>query len=202
MPKPLVSRRTLKRSSVIALGLVAIFLFLACRIFAIQVFDFTRYQKKVIDQLTTESPVRAKRGEILDAAGRVLATNQTVYRVSIFPNVIARADDSEKAAALIAEGLSSIVQGLEKEAVLEHIAHTSELERTVIRETDTETANAILAFIGEHDLHEMLTVNHSGCTRAQPSVMELPIKTTLFSFFAFAGTSLLSASKRLMFATL
>ena len=158
MPKPLVSRRTLKRSSVIALGLVLIFLFLALRIFAIQVFDFARYQKKVIDQLTTESPVRAKRGEILDAAGRVLATNQTVYRVSVFPNVIARADDSEKTAALIAEGLSSIVQGLKKETVLDHISHTAELERTVVRETNTETANAILGFIGEHDLHEMLTV--------------------------------------------
>ena len=158
MPKPLVSRRTLKRSTVIALGLVAVFLFLAFRIFAIQVFDFARYQKKVIDQLTTESPVPAKRGEILDAAGRVLATSKTVYRVSIFPNVIARAENAEQAAALIANGLSLIVDGLEKQSVLDHIAHTAELERTVVRQTDTETANRILAFIGEHDLHEMLTV--------------------------------------------
>ncbi|MBO5326943.1 MAG: PASTA domain-containing protein, partial [Clostridia bacterium] len=153
-----VSRRTLKRSTVIALGLVAVFLFLAFRIFAIQVFDFARYQKKVIDQLTTESPVPAKRGEILDAAGRVLATSKTVYRVSIFPNVIARAENAEQAAALIANGLSLIVEGLEKQSVLDHIAHTAELERTVVRQTDTETANRILAFIGEHDLHEMLTV--------------------------------------------
>ena len=57
--KPPVSARTLKRSSAMAIFLLLVFLFLACRIFAIQVFDFDRYQKKVLDQLTTESPVRA-----------------------------------------------------------------------------------------------------------------------------------------------
>ena len=95
--KPPVSARTLKRSSAMAIFLLLVFLFLACRIFAIQVFDFDRYQKKVLDQLTTESPVRAERGGILDAAGRVLAANRTVYRISLFPNVItASGTDTEK----------------------------------------------------------------------------------------------------------
>ncbi|MBQ8356388.1 MAG: PASTA domain-containing protein [Clostridia bacterium] len=158
MTKPSVSRRTLKRSSVVALGLVLVFLFLALRIFSIQVFDFARYQKKVIDQLTTESPVRAERGEILDAAGRVLATNRTVYRISIFPNVIARADDRDTVADRIADGLSGAVEGLTRDSVLEHIAHTTELERTVVRSADTDTANAVLKFIAEYELYEMITV--------------------------------------------
>ena len=46
MSKPSFRVRTLKRSSVIALFLLAVFLFLTVRIFAIQVFDFERYQKR------------------------------------------------------------------------------------------------------------------------------------------------------------
>ncbi|MBE6702886.1 MAG: PASTA domain-containing protein [Ruminococcaceae bacterium] len=158
MPKPSVSRKTLKRSSVVALGLVVCFLFLALRIFSIQIFDFARYQKKVIDQLTTESPVRADRGEILDAAGRVLATNRTVYRVSVFPNVIARQENSEEVRGLIAKGLAAAVKDLKIEKVMEHLTHTSELERTVVRSADTDTANAVLAFVGEYGLQDMIAV--------------------------------------------
>lgn len=158
MPKPPVSRRTLKRSAAVAFFLVLAFLLLALRILLIQVLDFERYQRKVIDQLTTESPVRAARGEILDAMGRVLATNRTLYRISVFPNVIARAENSEHCAALIADGLSGAVAGLTRERVLEHIAHTSELERTVVRQTDTDTANAVLAFIAANRLENMVVV--------------------------------------------
>lgn len=158
MPKPNVSRKTLKRSTVIALVLLLAFFLLTVRIFAIQVFDFARYQKKVIDQLTTESPVRAARGEILDAAGRVLATNQTVYRVSLFPNVVARSDNADAMRELIASGLSGVMEGVSKDKVLEHLSHTAELERTVANGLDTDAANAVLAFVDEHNLFEMVAV--------------------------------------------
>ncbi len=141
-----------------ALVLIAAFLFLAFRIFSIQLFDFVRYQKKVIDQLTTESPVRADRGEILDAMGRVLATNKTVYRISIFPNVIAGAEDAARVADLIANGLSETVEGLSAEKVREHISHTGELERTVVSATDADTAELVLKLIAEHGLHDMIAV--------------------------------------------
>lgn len=141
-----------------AFALLLIFLFLVLRIFAIQVFDFSRYQQKVIDQLTTESPVRAARGEILDAAGRVLATNRTVYRVSLFPNVVARSDDSAAVGELIANGLSAAIPTVSADAVREHLKHTSELERTVARSVELDVANAVLAFIDANDLFEMVSV--------------------------------------------
>ncbi|MBR2011570.1 MAG: PASTA domain-containing protein [Clostridia bacterium] len=156
MKKAGLSVKTLKRSSVVAAFLLVVFLFLTLRIFLIQFLDFERYQKKVVDQLTTESPVRAARGEILDAAGRVLATNRTVYRISIYPGIIAKAD--EGVANTIAEGLASLIEGVSAEKVHEHISHKKELIRTVVRETDTATANAILQFVGEHGLHEMIAV--------------------------------------------
>lgn len=153
--KPPVSARTLKRSSAMAIFLLLVFLFLACRIFAIQVFDFDRYQKKVLDQLTTESPVRAERGGILDAAGRVLAANRTVYRISLFPNVITSSGtDTEK----LVSGLCTAVEGLEPDKVREHLSHQTDLERTVVRSVDRATADKVLTFIAENNYYEMLTV--------------------------------------------
>lgn len=155
MSKPPVSAHTLKRSSVMALFLLLVFGFLVCRIFAIQVFDFYRYQKKVLDQLMTESPVRAARGEILDAAGRVLATNRTVYRISLFPRV---AESSGIDAAAFAAELCAVIDGLTPEKVQEHLSHTGELERTLVRSTDRETAEKVLELIEEKDYYEILTV--------------------------------------------
>lgn len=153
--KPPISARTLKRSSFLAIFLVMVFLFLACRIFAIQVFDFARYQKKVLDQLSTESPVRAERGGILDAAGRVLAANRTVYRISLFPNVIISSGiDTETLVA----GLCSAVEGLSADKVREQLSHKTDLERTAVRSVDRETADRVLSLIKEHDYYEMIAV--------------------------------------------
>ena len=158
MSKSALGTGVTKRAVILSLVLVCAFFALTFRILAIQLFDFSRYQRKVIDQLTTESPVRADRGEILDAMGRVLATNKTVYRVSVFPNVIASAEDAEQLSETIAVGLSKALSGVTRERVLEHIAHTSELERTVVNATDAEGAEAVLALIEKHNLHDMVTV--------------------------------------------
>ena len=158
MMKLLIGKRTLKRAGVAAVAFLLLFFMLLIRIFAIQVFRFERYQQKVLDQLTTESPVRAARGEILDCNGRVLATNQTVYRVSIFPNVIAKSEKADKTADKIAAGLSSLIEGVTYEAVAAHIAHTKELERTVARSVDRETAKNVLGFIKQAKLFDMVTV--------------------------------------------
>lgn len=156
MQKKGVSVGTLRRSSVVAIFLLLCFLFLTVRIFFIQFFDFERYQQKVLDQLTTRSTVRAARGAILDSAGRVLATNRTVYRISLYPNVIADADESTR--ELIVKGLSELVEGLSADKVREHLSHTNELMRTVVRETDHDTASAVVAFVAEHRLSEMIAV--------------------------------------------
>lgn len=155
----LPGRKTLKRATIITVSLFLVFVLLCARIFAIQFFGFEKYQKKVLDQMTTESPVRAARGEILDAAGRVLATNKTVYRVSLFPNVIAKAENADKIADLIAEGLSKRLPEVSKDDVLAHIGHKTALERTVARSIDAGTATEILDFIKENELSDMISVD-------------------------------------------
>ena len=156
MKKVSFSLKTVKRSSVVALLLLCSYLFLTVRVFLIQFLDFERYQQKVIDQLTTESPVRAARGDILDAGGRVLATSRTVYRISIYPNVIAGAGDA--VAGQVASGLCALIEGLGEEKMREHLSHKNELIRTVVKETDLEHANAVLAWIAREGLSDMVAV--------------------------------------------
>ncbi len=148
----------LKRSSFVALLLLSAFLFLALRLFLIQVTGFERYQQKVIDQLTTESPVPAARGEILDATGRVLATNRTVYRVSLFPSVVAHAADSERLQTLIAEELPLLIEGLTTEKMREHLSHTTTLQRIVAKDLEANVADSVLAFVTKNRLFDMVAV--------------------------------------------
>ena len=155
----MTERRIVKRATAALLLVSIAFLLLSTRIFAIQFFGFEKYQQKVLDQMTTESPVRAARGEIVDAAGRVLATNQTVYRVNLFPNVIAKAPDAEALAERIATGLCELLPNGNYEKIMEHISHRSSLERTVARVVDRESAANILDFINEEGLADMVSVD-------------------------------------------
>ena len=84
-----VSAGIVQRSSVL-LVLVAMLLgALLIRVLYLQTAQYDRYQKKVIEQMTTQSEVRAERGNIYDANGVALATNVTTYRVFISPSSIA-----------------------------------------------------------------------------------------------------------------
>ena len=148
----------LRRCGVMLLALLLLLLLLLVRVFAIQVFQFEHYQKKVLDQLTTQSPVRADRGAILDAAGRVLATNQTLYRVVLYPNAVARAENSEKLAQTLQDKLPKLLQGVTAEGIREHLTHTSALERTLSRRVDRESAKDVIGLIKLERLEEILAV--------------------------------------------
>ena len=145
----------LRRGAVMLTALFLLFAFLLTRVFLIQLFDFERYQQKVVDQLTTSSPVRAARGEILDAAGRVLATTRTVYRISVYPSLIAKA--GEETAALVIEGLAATT-GIPADTVRDHLSHTRELSRTVVRETDSTVASAVIALVASEGLGDLIAV--------------------------------------------
>lgn len=93
MEKGAISTEALKRSFWLGIIIFGVFAFLLLRILAIQVFDFDKYQSKVINQMTTESPVPADRGKIYDRNGNVLATNITTYRVFISPSGILSAQE-------------------------------------------------------------------------------------------------------------
>ncbi len=162
MSKETVSTSAIRRSSVMGLLLFAVFAFLLLRILIIQTVNFEKYQSKVINQMTTESPVAADRGKIYDRNGNVLATNITTYRVFISPSSIASASGNEgdadyhDYAATVAAGLSQIL-GVEYDFVYKQaVGYTQYLDRTIERKVGETTADSVREFIEENKLSSMI----------------------------------------------
>lgn len=159
MAKKSMGPITLKRSLVVELLMLAVFIALLLRVLLIQTLDFEKYQSKVIDQLTVESAVDADRGNIYDRQGRLLATNVTAYRVFIAPRTIQTVQEEEygaegtQQAQLIAAGLSEILEDVTYDFIMEQTTYTTKLDRTVARNVDEETAEEIRAFIKDNKLN-------------------------------------------------
>lgn len=143
---------------------VAILLFAALlvRILLLQTVGYSRYQKKVIDQMTTQSEVTAVRGNIYDRNGVLLATNITTYRIFISPSSIAKAqsnlEQSESTIRLdrlIAENLSEMLD-VSYDFVLKQTTYTGYLDRTIKKEVDEASADRVRAFIDEYGLEQLI----------------------------------------------
>ena len=147
----------LRRAAVLSVGVLIAFSLLAGRILVIQTAGFEKYQKKVIEQMTTESPADAGRGEIYDINGNLLATNITTYRVFLSPSAISmaqRALDKKATDSIsveIAESLSQILE-LDYDAVYKKTQKKGRLDETVKRGVDREKAAEIRTLILEREL--------------------------------------------------
>ena len=159
MDKNTMKSKALKRSTFLGFAVFAVFALLLLRILIIQTFSFEKYQSKVINQMTTESAVPANRGKILDRNGNVLATNITTYRLFISPSSIADAEEEsgKPYSKLIAEGLSTYVEGVEYDYVYKQATEfTNYLDRTIYRKVDENKADEIREFIAEYELENMV----------------------------------------------
>ncbi len=157
-----VHPRIAKRS-VFLLGIAGmLFVLLLFRILLYQTLHYDYYQKKVIEQMTTQAQVTAARGNIYDANGVLLATNVTTYRVFISPSSIAAAQtehnknsDGVELAPLIAKELSSVLD-VSYDFVLKQTEYTKYLDRTIQRKVDEESADRVRAIIDEYGLQQMI----------------------------------------------
>ncbi len=156
-----VNASLLRRAAVLGVFLFVALSALLTRILVIQTASFEKYQKKVIEQLTTESPSGADRGEIYDAKGKLLATNITTYRVFVSPSGIASAQkalDGKKTNSIaesIAGGLSELL-GLDYETVLAKTAKKGRLDETIQRNVDETTAALLRAWILEKSMENLV----------------------------------------------
>ena len=170
-----ISQERLKRSAIVLVGIIFVFIALLIRILWIQTVDFDRYQSKVIDQLTTESVIKADRGNIYDANGVLLATNITTYRIFISPKGIVSFDKTNNleagtTAADIASGLSEILgegYGVTYDAVMTHTTYTKVLDRTIARNVDEQTTEKVCIFIDENKYNDQIYVEATS-TRYYP----------------------------------
>ena len=163
MAKRSISTSAINRSVWLGAFMLLVFLVLLVRILLIQTVDFEKYQEKVLNQITTETPIPANRGKIYDRNGKVLATNITTYRVFISPSGIKTAQeavaqgDSTDYRDLVARGLSDILENVEYDTVYHQIVEYSRyLDRTIARKVQEETADLIRAYIDEHKLQNMI----------------------------------------------
>lgn len=141
---------------------VLLFSALLIRILLLQTVDHERYQKKVFEQMTTESAVNAARGQIYDRNGVLLATNVSTYRVFISPSTIASAQSQHnqegsniRLDTLIAENLSRILN-VSYDFVLKQTTYTNKLDRTIEKEVDEDRADEVRSFIAEYGLEQMI----------------------------------------------
>ncbi len=163
-----VDTGTLKRASLLWIIMIAGFVYLLIRILLLQTAGYDKYQNKVLNQLTTESTVKAERGKIYDTNRSVLATNVTTYRVFISPKTIMNYSEEQgvKYDEMIAEGLSAILDTT-YENVMKQTTYTKYLDRTIAREVNEDTAALVEAFIDENKLHNMIFLQ-AGSTRYYP----------------------------------
>ena len=154
--------------------IVALFAALILRILIIQTIQYETYQSKVIDQITTELTVKARRGNIYDRNGNVLATDITAYNLIISPSAIKTAQSGKtdpsatSQVELIANGIFNILGESYPDiadTVRENASdkYATKLYRSICKNLrdDTEKAeesiiNRILAFIDENDLHNQV----------------------------------------------
>ena len=157
-----VSAGIVSRSFTLLIIVSVMFAVLLIRILLLQTLEYDRYQKKVVEQITTQSEVRADRGNIYDRNGVPIATNVTTYRVFISPSSIAE-EQSEKEQNgedirlddIIASRLSSLLSVTE-DFVRTEIARTRYLDRTIKKGVQESTADGVRAFIEEYGLQRMI----------------------------------------------
>ena len=168
-----VNTGIVKRANMLMIGVAILFTLLLLRILLYQTVDYDRYQKKVLDQMTTQSEVQAKRGNIYDRNGVPLATSVTTYRVFISPSSIA-AEQSEKnqngeqidLADLISKKLSEIL-GVSYGSVYAETQRTRYLDRTIKKGVSEVMADAVRSVIDEYGLQRMIYLEASN-TRYYP----------------------------------
>ena len=149
----------ISRPAALAILLAVFAVVLIGRIFALQTFEYQKYQTKIIDQMTTESVVTAKRGTIYDCNGKILATNRTAYRLFISPSGIATAqkdikDGGQSRIELIATGLDEILGGGYHDKIVTNYENfKTRLDRTIEKNIiDDAIIDKIIAFISENKL--------------------------------------------------
>lgn len=148
---------TRKRVFILITSFFLLMGFLAARILVMQVFSYDKYQQKVLNQVTTTSHLRARRGTIYDGSGNVLAESKTEWRVFLSPVDIR--DCSKKAgrdyAGEISRDLSDLL-GIPYEKIYAKASNSRVLDETILKKADEETYQKIITLIKEKEYGDMV----------------------------------------------
>lgn len=112
-----------------------IFVALAIRIGYIQLFKSKWLQAKAVDQWTRDLPLQAKRGEIIDTNGVILATSTTSYDVYVRPSMV---ENKTEVASML-----SAVLNISFESIYEKIQKINLSEVLIKMQIDESSASKI-----------------------------------------------------------
>lgn len=135
--KPARPLKARLKNALKAYGLL--FLLLIVFLFVIQVIMGPSLQRSALKQWTRTTVISAKRGEITDCSGRILATNNDVYKVLVRPRNM-KASDRERIAAELSAAL-----GMDEELVLRRCSALEYVEIVLKRQIDAETRDRVNA---------------------------------------------------------
>ena len=184
-----IPKRKIKRTTVLAIILACAAAFLLIRIFVLQTFGYKKYQSKVIDQVTTEMTVTAKRGTIYDKNGKILATNRTAYNLFISPWDISKADEAtaegeEKRSELIAKGIAEILgdESYYEKVIKNYSEHKDTLYRSIQKNIiDDDLIDDLTEFISENELSTQVYLEAT-------SIRYYPYGTVASHLIGFCGS--------------
>lgn len=184
-----IPKRKIKRTTVLAVILACAAAFLLIRIFVLQTFGYKKYQSKVIDQVTTEMTVTAKRGTIYDKNGKILATNRTAYNLFISPWDISKADEAtaegeEKRSELIAKGIAEILgdESYYEKVIKNYSEHKDTLYRSIQKNIiDDDLIDDLTEFISENELSTQVYLEAT-------SIRYYPYGTVASHLIGFCGS--------------
>lgn len=115
------------------------------------------YLGKAYDQVTTSSPLRAKRGNIYDANMNLLAASNTVWRIFVSTKELRLAESKSGTdhSAFIAKGLSDILS-VSEELLYNKMKKSKVLDVTLKSSVNAEVYEKILYFIDQNSLEKLL----------------------------------------------
>ena len=179
-PKAITKSRIIKITVTFALFLV----YLLYNLFSLQFINYSYYQNKVYDQITTSSAMKAKRGNIYDSNMNLLATDKTVWRIFVSSREIKKQEKSTKKDLTdqISTGLSEILN-LDKDTLRSKISNSNVLDITVKKTATEDEYKSVLAFIKKEKLEELVF------TEAQVS-RYYPEQTLAAHVLGFVGSDL------------
>ncbi len=141
----LIHRRRANLLRVIAIGLFALLIF---RTAWIQIINGEWLSRAALEQQTSDTTVRAKRGKIYDRNYKVLASNVTVETISISPKEMRESLKTKNLSVkVISEDLAEILS-LDKEDIEKKINKESGFEY-VKKKVDKDEADEVRAYIEE-----------------------------------------------------
>ena len=191
-----VNKIAKSRASIAVVAVILLVAIIGVRLLELCLFRFDEYQKKVIDQLTTEIKVSADRGLIYDANMNVLASNYTVYDISVSPSRINALVNEEKfhsvwskyypdspvssVGDVIADFLA-LTLDMDRDTIASKISKKQTLYATVKKGVEAEDAEPIMEFVDKLGLDDQIFIKPA-------SKRYYPYSTLASHTIGFTGT--------------